>query len=564
MKSIFRKFLVIAGTLCVCLSLSSFSTSLDGRAVVVNDGVFPQGLFAKTVGYLPGDIISVANIAGDSTVDLLVIGALDPSEGVAIMLSPEAAKAVGINKDDNNIVKITKRSGQDERVYGTAVIAKQNTPVKSSVSELPVIEEEAADAFDEAVASNTPAVISATPDVEETPAFEEEEFTPAETVAYEETAVPEEIVPFEEEPAVETLVAEAPVEESVYDEVPVEDVPFEEESPFEPATEEIAQAEPEVETEEPFEEEFIPSSEPIAYEEVEQDEFENIEEPEPFEEPEEFEEIAATPDEPEEETPFEEEVPVFAEETVEEDNLPEELAYVDNLDELDDGEPEEFIEEDFYPEELEDTTENSELVFAENLDPLESEDEEVALVDEFDDFDEFDNSEDDELDAVIEAELEDYDNSLLANSEEEYEEYEDDEEEYTAIVLVPVDSILPDTSSLKAESEEDYTIAEVESIIPDTKPVVANAHVTDKKYDYSKYVVSDFNSLKSGSYYVQIADYNTDASIQSVVDTYSKNYPMSIIKGKILIGPLNVDEYAVVLERFKSYGYKNSFIRKIN
>jgi hypothetical protein len=104
---------------------ASFSPSLDGRAVVVDDGVFPQGLFAKTVGYLPGDIITVTNIAGDATVDILVIGALDPSEGVAIMLSPEAAQAMGIEKGANNIVKITKRSGQDERVYGSAVIARQ-------------------------------------------------------------------------------------------------------------------------------------------------------------------------------------------------------------------------------------------------------------------------------------------------------------------------------------------------------------------------------------------------------------------------------------------------------
>ena len=40
--------------------------------------------------------ISVTNITGDATIDILVIGALDPSEGVAIMLSPEAAEAIGI------------------------------------------------------------------------------------------------------------------------------------------------------------------------------------------------------------------------------------------------------------------------------------------------------------------------------------------------------------------------------------------------------------------------------------------------------------------------------------
>ena len=109
---------------------ASFSPSLDGRAVVVDEGVFPQGLFAKTVGYLPGDIISVTNIAGDKTIDLLVIGALDPSEGVAIMLSPEAADAMGIDRGANNIVKITKRSGQDERVYGNAVISKSAAEIE--------------------------------------------------------------------------------------------------------------------------------------------------------------------------------------------------------------------------------------------------------------------------------------------------------------------------------------------------------------------------------------------------------------------------------------------------
>ena len=123
----------IVSILAICVLLTSFSPSLDGRAVVVDEGVFPQGLFAKTVGYLPGDIISVTNIAGDANVDLLVIGALDPSEGVAIMLSPEAAAAIGIEKDSNSLVKITKRSNQDERVYGSAVISK---PILQNVKEV--------------------------------------------------------------------------------------------------------------------------------------------------------------------------------------------------------------------------------------------------------------------------------------------------------------------------------------------------------------------------------------------------------------------------------------------
>ena len=126
MNKIFSKLTKLAMLAAGTLMLASFSPSLDGRAVVVDDGVMPSGLFAKTVGYLPGDIISVTNVAQNKNVDLLVIGALDASEGVAIMLTPEAAQACGIEKDSNSIVKITKRNGQDDRVYGNAVISSNN------------------------------------------------------------------------------------------------------------------------------------------------------------------------------------------------------------------------------------------------------------------------------------------------------------------------------------------------------------------------------------------------------------------------------------------------------
>ena len=188
-KNIFKILVVTAG----CLMFASFSPSLDGRAVVVDDGVFPQGLFAKTVGYLPGDIITVTNIAGDATVDILVIGALDPSEGVAIMLSPEAAQAMGIEKGSNNIVKITKRSGQDERVYGNAVISK-------SAAEIDDWDDES---FDNIA------------DEENTEAFVEPEAQPAE-----EEAAPEEAAPETEEDFAEESFEE---EESVFEEPEVEE-----------------------------------------------------------------------------------------------------------------------------------------------------------------------------------------------------------------------------------------------------------------------------------------------------------------------------------------------------
>ena len=164
-KNLFKILVVTAG----CLMFASFSPSLDGRAIVVDDGVFPQGLFAKTVGYLPGDIISVTNIAGDETVDLLVIGALDPSEGVAIMLSPEAAQAMGIEKGSNNIVKITKRSGQEERVYGNAVISKSASDFddKDDGSFETIGAEENSEAFEEPEAEETETFTEAAEPAEE-------------------------------------------------------------------------------------------------------------------------------------------------------------------------------------------------------------------------------------------------------------------------------------------------------------------------------------------------------------------------------------------------------------
>ena len=119
-----KLFLVIGMVLAAGLVFTSESPSLDGRAVVADEGVFPKGLFAKTVGYLPGDTISVTNPANAERVDILVIGSLDPSEGVAVMLSPEAASALNIKKNSNNLVKLTKRNGNaDEIANGSAVIA---------------------------------------------------------------------------------------------------------------------------------------------------------------------------------------------------------------------------------------------------------------------------------------------------------------------------------------------------------------------------------------------------------------------------------------------------------
>ena len=515
-KNIFKILAVTAG----CLMFASFSPSLDGRAVVVDKGVFPQGLFAKTVGYLPGDIISVTNIAGDATVDILVIGALDPSEGVAIMLSPEAAEAIGIDSSANNIVKITKRSGQDDQVFGNAVISKSSAEIDDFDDEEfeSIGAEQNSDAFD-----NTE---NEEPEEFEEEAAEEETF---EEAAEDETEEPETEIAeeTEEEPEVPEAVEEAEEEEAFEEEAIEEeetaDEEFEEEeTPVEDAEEENEEEAFEDETPDAIEE----AAEEEAFEEDMLDELpaeEESEEESVEEEPEEFEEEAAEP-EIEEET--------AEEETVEEDIPEEEEAF-------DEETPADIPEE---TTEAEDDVPAAEAFEADKLDDLPA-----------------------ETEAEPESEV----------SEETIEENETDE--YEAIVLVPADANPPENEEDEVEdviSEDDIdaideeitltpleeeTPAEPEEPKPEPKAVTS----------YDKYMVPSLKNLESGKYYIQIAVYSSEDNILDVINKYGTNYPITIVpmaggsSKQILIGPVTMDEYKVVLERFKSYGFKDAFLRKV-
>ena len=479
-KKIAKIFSVFAG----CLLLASFSPSLDGRAVVVDEGVFPEGLFAKTVGYLPGDTISVTNVAGDTTVDLLVIGALDPSEGVAIMLSPEAAAEIGIEKDSNNIVKITKRSGQDERVFGTAVIAKSDELPKEDL----VKEEVEEETYDYEY------------DVEYNPADFHEEYVEEEEVA-EETDEYEYDVEYNPADFHEEYVEDEEIEEEFIEAEELEDI----------AEEEVVEEDEETLEEELIEEELAAYEEEIDSEEVSDEIIEDL--------PEEFDEEIIQ----EEFT----EVDEFIEEETEEIVIEE-------------------VAEDFVAEE--ETPLEEEFVEADSLDELESLKEELEVVET-----------DDEVELIEEA----------------------TEEEYEAIVLVPVESNPPAVESTEEEFVEDELIEE-ETIEPIVEPVVEKSVTvvpepiilepskeTETSTSYQKYLVPSLQDLESGKYYIQIASLRDDKNIEEIISKYANNYPIAIVPNRagtvkqVMVGPLSMDEYGVVLQRFKSYGYKDAFLRKI-
>lgn len=586
-KNLFKILVVTAG----CLMFASFSPSLDGRAVVVDDGVFPQGLFAKTVGYLPGDIISVTNIAGDATVDILVIGALDPSEGVAIMLSPEAAQAMGIEKGSNNIVKITKRSGQEERVYGNAVISKSASDFedKDDGSFETIGAEENSEAFEE-------------PEAEENMASEE--FTEEETPAPEETAEPE---------AEETEEVFAEETEETFEEAESEET----EAPEETETPETtAETEEEAPAEEAIESEEI-AEEPLEEEPLEEENFEEepaVEEETPVEEAPEEEEIAeeTIPEEPAEEETLEEEAfeDEFLEEKPEEEQpQPEEKEY-EAVDEEELPEHEDAPEEEeFVEEELEETPETEEEAVA----PEEEEETEDAPAEEAFAADELDELPEEETPAEenpVEEEFTEEEPAAEETPVEEEAPVEEEslEEEYEAIVLVPADSNPPEAEEPEEDAVEDVVaedvVAEDElealeeenvyNLIPlesgsasgsevgaagapvesvaeavEVEPEAEFAPVVENSTSYDKYIVPSLKDLESGKYYIQIAVYASDENILEVINKYGTNYPITIVpmaggnRKQILVGPVTMDEYKVVLERFKSYGFKDAFLRKV-
>jgi len=469
-KKIAKIFSVFAG----CLLLASFSPSLDGRAVVVDEGVFPEGLFAKTVGYLPGDTISVTNVAGDTTVDLLVIGALDPSEGVAIMLSPEAAAEIGIEKDSNNIVKITKRSGQDERVFGTAVIAKSDELPKENLVQDEV--EEETDEYEY--------------DVEYNPADFHEEYVEEEEVE-EETDEYEYDVEYNPADFHEEYVEDEEIEEEFIEAEELEDI--------------VAEEDEETLEDELIEEEIVAYEEEIESEEVSDEIIEDL--PEEFDEEiiqEEFTEVDESIEEETEEIVIEE----VAEDLVAEEEIPLE---------------EEFVE-------------------ADSLDELESLDEELEVVET-----------DDEVELIEEA----------------------TEEEYEAIVLVPVESNPPAVESTEEEIVEETIEPIVAPVVEKSVTVVPEPIIlepskeTETSTSYQKYLVPSLQDLESGKYYIQIASLRDDKNIEEIISKYANNYPITIVPNRagtvkqVMVGPLSMDEYGVVLQRFKSYGYKVAFLRKI-
>lgn len=468
--------------------------SVDGRAVVCEEGEMPKGLFAKTIGYLPGDSVTVTNPANGTTVDVLVLGSIDSGEGVAILLSAEAAEKLLIKKDSNVQVKITRRTGSiDESVSGTAVLAEER---EENVSE-PETEQNIAESEE-----NQDAV-----------EFEEAE-TPVEEnkISESDSEITECETPVEDTETVELENTE-PVEENTGSEAEPEGL---EEKP-----EDIENENSEVFDADSFDEE----SEAPA-DEQEEDLSESVE----------SEELSETEDTNTENSPG----------SSEEDNSEKIDAPAPEAQKEPDGE----IVDEKKPENLE-TEEDS--ASPESF----SEDIENAETKTSDDI-----TEDKEQSEHFESEaLSKVDDTEIA-------------EEYAPIVLTPSALNPPETepeTENKNIEEESRDEPQKEVFVPEQADEKVESSVAKENAvgsGFESFVTTDAE-LKKGMYYLQIATLSNEENVANLTEKYGKKYPLALIKQenknayRVLVGPLNADEFGMIKERFESYGFKDAFLRKI-
>lgn len=518
-----KKFL--SGILFLLISVFIFadsSASVEGVIEVAGKDELPAGYFGKAAGYLPGDSVSITNPNTGITLQILNLGTLDASGGIAILISEESAKSLGIERNSGVKVKLAPRSGYfDETVSGNAVLDEKTLPAAKEEPVSDVSAEPAVQAGPEA--ASQPAENAAV------------SVEPAAPVAV--AGVP--LIADTEDNAEEENAEVAAVEDEA--ETPVDEIDSEDETDF--SDEEKLSAEP-------VEEEVSADDEPSVEEETEPV---IVEAPAPTEE-------CEVPEEPYEDYESVEDGFLESKEAVEQPSPAEEseveAVTVEELDPIEE-------ETEDLPEE-----ENAELVIVEEPQeeepetPTEDETEEEAVtVEEPSPIEEDSAAEENQMEEVSEPE------EVVAEPNAEPEAQSSGESEssdYAPIVLVPSEPESPEPPVDASIENEPIEIVPVESV-PEEKTAEPEPLQTEYPVSIQDYVVSSESALVSNCYYIQIATMGNIKNIENILVKYSK-YPVSLIPAgknyRVLVGPLSVDEYGAVLAKFKNAGFKDAFVRK--
>ena len=467
--------------------ISASKPSLDGRALVASPGELPPGLYVKAAAFLPGDTVLITNPAAKVSIEALVFGTFSPSEGVAVILSPEAADVLLITKDSNSIVQLTKSGGDTEHSVLAKAFDKTSPPVSA--------EEPADDSvpYENYVKSEVPAKT-------EPVMSEVQDGQTADVVEPAQASVP---IAQEPEHIVQTDTAETVSQTEVASaEVTSSETASKEVASSEAASTEASSPEESFETEQVF----TPFAD-IASSKV--PEPESAAENPPAEIPAETAELSAVPEE--------EPSPIAVSEAV-------------------------------YDEPLVETTVSSASDTETPIDeqPAESE---VPLYTEAEQplYTETEIPEAEEAQSLSEP-------NILITAEDNppvFEESVESDEDFVA----PKND-LPDYFTSSQEDEASFN----------EKPLYSE----NVYFDTDSHLIDGIDAFGKGSYCIQLATYKNKAYIAEVFEKYGDKYPIRLLKSEkipeayqVLIGPLNKDEYPVILKRFVSRGFKDAFVRSV-
>lgn len=552
-----KKFL--SGILFLLISVFIFadsSASVEGVIEVAGKDELPAGYFGKAAGYLPGDSVSITNPNTGITLQILNLGTLDASGGIAILISEESAKSLGIERNSGVKVKLAPRSGYfDETVSGSAVLDEKTLPAEKAEPAVEAPSEPAVQAEPESapqsaenvavVAAETaaPVAVAGVPLIADTDDSGEEENAQVSAVENE-----DEVPADEDNPADES---ETPAEENVSEDEA--DFSDEEKLSAEPVEEEAtADEEPSVESVEeetepvvveapaPIEECEVPETDEAAADEIPEEPYEDYESVEDgFLESKEAVEQPSPAEESEEEAVAVEEPAPIEEET---EDAPEENAELVVVEEPQAEEEPETPAEDEIEEEA---------VTVEEPAPIE----EDSAVEE-NQVEEVSDPEEVVAEPSVEPE---------AQAEPEVQSSEETESsDYAPIILVPSEPESPEPSVPASAEDEPIEIVPVESV-PEEKTAEPEPLRSEYPVNIQDHVVSSESALASNCYYIQIATMGNIKNIENLLVKYSK-YPVLLIPAgknyRVLVGPLSVDEYGAVLAKFKDAGFKDAFVRK--
>ncbi|MDR2941875.1 MAG: SPOR domain-containing protein [Treponema sp.] len=164
--------------------------------------------------------------------------------------------------------------------------------------------------------------------------------------------------------------------------------------------------------------------------------------------------------------------------------------------------------------------------------------------------------EEEEAEAVAEAEDE---------TVEVFDYYEIDYYEPEEVADVSPDDVSPaEYNIVPAEDRPPMNIYGIDPAL--IIPGISNAPQQSTANNEPNFSIPRIYELSRGSYYVQLAAFDTAESVENSVSRIDQHYKPVVYKDgerwyRVLLGPLNQGESAAVLARFKSIGYKDAFVR---